>query len=131
MSLMLNLRSDVWLLWGLLATFNTALIGWLLEKGGSFRNPQKAVATAGYAVFCLVIAVGFANAYGYLAAAAADLDAAVRAASEPTPGGLIETFRRRDYTGSLVYAVAVTGASFTFITFLVWSRWLPKSSSRS
>ena len=131
MSLMLNLRSDVWLLWGLLATFNTALIGWLLEKGGSFRNPQKVVATMGHALFCLVIAAGFVNTYGNLAAAVNDLDAAIRASSEPAPGGLIEVFRRRDYTGSLVYAIAVTAISFAFITSLVWSSFLRKSRDLS
>ena len=131
MSLMLNLRSDVWLLWGLLATFNTALIGWLLEKGGSFRNPQKVVATMGHALFCLVIAAGFVNTYGNLAAAVNDLDAAIRASSEPASGGLIEVFRRRDYTGSLVYAIAVTAISFAFITSLVWSSFLRKSRGLS
>src|SRR5687767_9058910 len=100
MSLMLSLRGDIWLLWGFLATFNTALIGWLVERDASFENPQKVVATAGYALFCLVIAAGFANTYGNFAAAAKDLDAAVRASAEPAPGGLIEIFRRRDYTSS-------------------------------
>jgi len=126
MSQILTLRNDVWLLWGLLATFNTALIGWLLEKGGSLRSSQKAVVTLGYALFCLTIAAGFLTAYEYLGAAVKDLVAAT-ATNEPTPGGLVDVFRQRNYTNSLVYAIAVTGISFAFITSFVWSKWFWKS----
>jgi hypothetical protein len=121
MSQILALRNDVWLLWGLLATFNTALIGWLLEKGGSFQTLQKAVVTLGYALSCLTIAAGFVNTYAYLGAAVKDLMAAT-ASDEPTPGGLIDAFRQRNYTNSLFYAISVTVVSFAFITSLVWSQ---------
>jgi hypothetical protein len=122
MSHILALRNDVWLLWGLLATFNTALIGWLIEKGGSFRASQRVIVTLGYALFCLTIAAGFVNTYTYLRAAVKDLRAAT-VSDEPTPGGLVDVFSQRNYTNSLAYAIAVTGVSFAFITSLVWSRW--------
>jgi hypothetical protein len=51
MELMLNLRGDVWLLWGLLATFNTALMAGCSGRAGRSgilrrRSPRW------YALFC-------------------------------------------------------------------------------
>jgi hypothetical protein len=125
MPLILTLRNEVWLLWGLLATFNTALIGWLLEKGSKFQEPQQIVATVGYLMFCTVMVIGFVGTYQHLEAAVKDLEAAVEMSGvAPARGGLVDLFRHKRYTNNLIYAVAVTSVSFVFIASLVWTKWL-------
>jgi len=124
MPLILTLRGEVWLLWGVLATFNTAFIGWLLAKPDAFGNQQKTVATIGYLLFCLIMVIGFVGTYKNLDAAVTDLNAALRESGKlPEAGGLVEELSTRHYRNYLVYAISVTGLSFAFNMSLVWTGW--------
>lgn len=126
--LIVSLRGDVWTLWGLLAAFNTAAIGWLIDKGATLSTQQRSIATAGYVLFCGVIAIGFTNAYDNLQAGVRELDHAIQttstkedsAAATFAPGGLVQSFHRKNYRGNRIYALSLTGLSLAFITYLIW-----------
>ncbi|MBK5275807.1 MAG: hypothetical protein JJE30_12235 [Desulfuromonadales bacterium] len=95
--LIFSLRDDVWKNWGYIVTFNTALLGWLIQRHGLYSISEKIIASLGYSAFITLMLLGMNKSYCELDSAVNELayyysNSSLNAPKVAVQGGVIEEF---------------------------------------
>ena len=129
-SVVMDIESRAWVLWGLITTVNLAVLTWLFTIGGLVSTYGKIVASIIYTVFLSLMTAGFWEIYYHLDLAMKDLIHAVdKKSTEIATQGLISHLacqanaqvRCHPTDWLLPIAVIINMGGLVIMIYLFWS----------